>query len=112
MLQLHHGTPTPHAIAMADLSDFYLVEAGEVVKNDIYKAWLIQQREAGKIIILDNGAGIKEPVQWAVVRKVYDEIQPTYVVLPDTLYEKDKTLNACKKALEGMPHGGHSVWKT
>lgn len=103
MLRAHHGVPTPHAIPMAGLSDFFLVEAGEVIHNDIYKAWCVKQREKGVVIVLDNGAGIGEPVDWSIMKAAYDELQPTYTVLPDTLYDKQKTLDGAREALSHLP---------
>lgn len=93
MIRLAHILPSAYLSHLqTELKPFHLVLAHQVLKDDHYRAFYTQRRQAGDYILLDNSAfELGEAIDDDSLLQAIDMLQPHEVVLPDALGDATKT---------------------
>lgn len=98
-------SPTTLLESVQPFSDYHLILAHKVVYDRHYCDFYAQRSKEGDYIILDNGAvekgGRSVPLKTIVLAAVLTK--PDVVVLPDYLFDSDRTLDELENALRS-PH--------
>lgn len=71
---------------------YHMCLAQLVLKNNEYACFYQRMSEEGKYVIMDNGAAEGEELSEDDLIKAYKMINPSEIILPDTLMDKGKTL--------------------
>jgi len=94
-------SPTEFLNAVQPFSDYHLALTHRVIYDSKYQQFYAERSKAGDFIILDNSAVENEaksrPLKDIVLAAVL--IKPSVVVLPDYLFDSDKTLDELEDAL-------------
>ncbi len=90
--------PVPH-LQLAKDDRYHLCLAQILAKNAPYRDFFAAQAQEGKFVILDNGAaeGGCQPIE--LILEQADDINATELVLPDVIYDTNKTLDLSWNAL-------------
>lgn len=70
--------------------------------NKEYRKFFKEQKEKGAWITLDNGAGDHDLISEDVLFECMIDLKPNEVIPPDTLFDKDKTINALDNFIKRM----------
>ncbi len=94
-------SPTSLLEHVGPFSDYHLILTHKVIYERRYQDFYARRSKAGDYIILDNGAvekgGRSVPLKDIVLAAVLTK--PTVVVLPDYLFDSDRTLDELEDAL-------------
>jgi hypothetical protein len=91
--------PIPHLQDLAVRSDYHLVLAHLCLESREYLRFYQERREAGDFLMLDNGVIEKgSPIKEIEMALVIRELKPHEVVLPDFLFDSERTYKATKHA--------------
>jgi len=102
-------TPTPMLQEFATRSDYHLVLAHIYKEDAAYREFYKERVKAGDFVILDNSAyELQESVNVQVLLECALDLNPTAVFLPDSRFDKDRTIELAKQAKEVL--SGHG-WK-
>ena len=77
-----------------------------LVSNDEYRQFFADMAKSGKFVLMDNGAAEGSQLSTDKLFEAYEKIQPTEIVLPDTLYEPGSTIEKARKFLSEMDKRG------
>lgn len=93
--------PTQFLEQAQSFSDFHLILTHKVIYDRKYCEFYAQRSKAGDFVILDNSAAEKNarslPLKNIVLAAVLTK--PSVVILPDYLFDSDKTLDELENAL-------------
>lgn len=89
--------PTP-MLGMDKGDDYFMCLYQEVKSNPKYAEYFRRKVEEGHFVIMDNGAAEGENPSWEELLEVYPLVNPSEVVLPDVVYNKEETLRQTKEA--------------
>lgn len=94
-------SPTECLSGAQPYSDYHLVLTHKVIFDSKYQAFYRERSKAGDFIILDNSAlennARSRPLKDIVLAACL--IKPSVVVMPDTLFDSDRTLDELENAL-------------
>lgn len=94
-------SPTEYLNEVQPFSNYHLILTHKVIYDRKYQEFYAKRSKAGDYIILDNGAvekkGSSVPMKDIVTAGILTK--PTVVVLPDFLFDGDRTLNELETAL-------------
>lgn len=85
---------------LIDGRDFYMCLANIASKDQNYADFYKHQVEKGAFVLLDNGAAEADQMDLMTMWKVIQYINPTEVILSDSLLDCDETLRKSKQALD------------
>lgn len=71
---------------------YHMCLAHLVAESDEYANFYKMMSERGKFVLMDNGAAEGSQLAVPELLKMYERINPTEIVIPDTLCDKDSTL--------------------
>lgn len=100
--------PTRH-LGIEECNDYHLCLA-HLMKDEEYKAFFKRKAGEGCFVMMDNGVvetGVPMPIERLV--KIAKEVGVSEMVLPDSIYDHDKTLEMGKSALEYL-HEDKDMW--
>ena len=85
--------PTPVLETHGDISDYHMVLAPDLLKDEVYRSYYIERVSRGDTVILDNG--IAESVSLTIdeLDEAIDVLRPTYVVLQDIIFGGKSSLD-------------------
>lgn len=83
-------------------ADFHMSLYQEIMKKDEYAFFYREVRKAGKFVIMDNGAAEKVNPSWEELLHGYDTTNPTEIILPDVVGNKDETLRRTSAAYDAF----------
>lgn len=102
-------TPTPMLQQFATKSDYHLVLAHIYKEDAAYREFYKERVAAGDFVILDNSAyELQEAVNVQIILECAKDLNPTAVFLPDSRFDKDRTIALAREAKEVL--SGHG-WK-
>jgi len=94
-------SPTEFLHQVQPFSDYHLVLTHKVIFDSRYRDFYAKRSKAGDYLILDNSAAEKKgrsvPLKDVVLAAIL--IRPNVVVLPDYLFDSDRTLDELENAL-------------
>lgn len=102
-MEVAHIVPTNYLNPLKNTftSNFYMVLAHQVVEDSKYYNFFRKRREEGAFIILDNSAfEFGNAIDDKFLLKAISLISPSEFILPDVLFEKDKTIKRVKTFLK------------
>lgn len=79
-------------LELMELGDRIFVLAQLYLKSEKYRDFVKRQKELGKFITLDNGAGDFDLVTEEALFECVEDLLPNEVVAPDVLFDKEQTL--------------------
>lgn len=85
---------------LIDGRDFYMCLANIASKDENYCNFYANKVKEGKFVLLDNGSAEKDQMTLDIMWSVIEKINPTEVILNDSLLNCDETLEMGKQALE------------
>lgn len=65
---------------------------GSSIQSKLYTSFYRRMSEEGKYVLMDNGAAENSQLDFANLIKSYDLINPTEIILPDVLCDKNETM--------------------
>jgi len=89
--------PTP-LLGQEPATDYNMCLFHMVRDNEEYAKYFRTLRDQGKFVIMDNGAAEGVNPSPAELAAVYKKVQPSEIVLPDIVYDKEETLRRTKEA--------------
>lgn len=92
---------------LIDGRDFYMCLANIASKDKNYCDFYKKQVEKGAFVLLDNGAAEADQMDLQTMWSVIEKINPSEVILSDSLLNCDETLSKSKKALEFYKSKGY-----
>lgn len=100
-----------HIVPVSHLEDtvnnqYHMCLAHLVEENDEYAAHFAKMAVEGKFVLMDNGAAEGAQLKPEALFEMYEEIEPTEIVLPDTLYEPASTIQKSRAFLQMMQDRG------
>lgn len=99
-----HIVPVSH---LADTVDNqYHMCLAHLVSCTEYKEHFAEMAKRGKFVLMDNGAAEGSQLDFDKLFEMYEEINPTEIVLPDTLYESGSTIQKAREFLVEMERRG------
>ncbi|MBR6907718.1 hypothetical protein IKN40_04430 [bacterium] len=99
MTKISHIVSTD-LLDLIDGRDFYMCLANIASKNEDYCNFYKQQVEKGAFVLLDNGAAESDQMTLDVMLSVIKKINPTEVILNDSLSNCDETIERSLQALK------------
>ena len=94
-------SPVEFLYEVQPFSDYHLIQTYKVIYEPKYRDFYAQRSKAGDFVILDNGAveknGRSVPLKDIVLAAVLTK--PSLVILPDYLFDSDRTLDELENAL-------------
>lgn len=79
----------------------------ELIKDDEYMAFYKRMLAEGKFVMMDNGAAEGVNPTLDELLPIYDELQPSEIILPDVVGQKEETLRRTKEAYERLVDMGY-----
>lgn len=99
-----HIVPVSH---LADTEDMqYHMCLAHLVGNEQYKEHFAKMAKTGRFVMMDNGAAEGSQLQPERLLEMYEQINPTEIVLPDTLYEPGSTIQKSRNFLALLDERG------
>jgi len=99
--------PIPLLEKYATQSDFHMVLAHLVLESKEYAAFYRSRGELGDYLLLDNGVAEKGvPLPMEDIAAAANRVGANEIVLPDTLYDADRTLLGAAEALLWLKEEG------
>lgn len=99
-----------HIVPVSHLSDTvdnqYHMCLAHLVSCTEYKEHFVEMARRGKFVLMDNGAAEGSQLDFDKLFEMYEEINPTEIVLPDTLYESGSTIQKAREFLVEMERRG------
>lgn len=99
-----------HIVPVSHLSDTvnnqYHMCLAHLVECDEYRRHFRQMAERGRFVLMDNGAAEGSQLQPEKLIEMYEKINPTEIVLPDTLYEAGSTIQKSRNFLNLLQSKG------
>ena len=99
-----HIVPVPHLKDTKDLQ--YHMCLAHLVNNDEYREHFAKMAAEGRFVLMDNGAAEGSQLQAGALVEMYQQINPTEIVLPDTLYEPGSTIQKTRNFLMILDDSG------
>ena len=100
MIELAFEVPIPDLRTFAEHSDYELALAHLIVQNEEYRNFFIEQREKGKLVVLDNSAWeMGDAINVDLVIQAAKILQPQAVVAPD-YFDGIRTVKETKEFVE------------
>lgn len=79
----------------------YQMSLAHLIKQDFdYLMYYRRMVAAGRYVLMDNGAAENSQLSLDDLYDCWDQLRPSELVLPDTLCDKESTLNKTKKGIE------------
>lgn len=95
-----------HIVPVSHLQDTvnnqYHMCLAHLVEDETYKNHFKAMSKAGKFVLMDNGAAEGSQLNFDKLFEMYEEINPTEIVLPDTLLEMGSTIQKSRNFLAEM----------
>lgn len=99
-----HIVPVQH---LADTVDNqYHMCLAHLVDNDEYREHFAKMAKSGRFVLMDNGAAEGAQLQPEKLLEMYAYINPTEIVLPDTLYEPGSTIQKSRNFMAKLENRG------
>lgn len=99
-----HIVPISH---LADTVDNqYHMCLAHLVNNEKYAEHFAKMAASGRFVLMDNGAAEGSQLQPEQLLEMYEQINPTEIVLPDTLYEPGSTIQKSRNFLALLDERG------
>lgn len=99
-----------HIVPVQQLQDTsenqYHMCLAHLADNAEYAQFFANMAEKGKFVLMDNGAAEGSQLQSDVLLKMYEKVNPTEIVLPDTLYEAGSTIQKTRNFLQLLSSEG------
>lgn len=100
-----------HIVPVSHLSDtvdnqYHMCLAHLVKESDEYAAHFARVAAGGKFVLMDNGAAEGAQLRPEALFEMYEEVGPTEIVLPDTLFEPASTIQKSRAFLQMMQDRG------
>lgn len=92
-----HIVPVSHLEDTVDMQ--YHMCLAHLVKNEEYRKHFAEMAAQGRFVLMDNGAAEGAQLKPDVLLEMYRKINPTEIVLPDTLYEMGSTVQKTRAFL-------------
>ena len=93
-MKLAHIVPTSY-LDKFDLitnSDFHMVLAHQVLKDELYASFFFEQSKKSKYVLLGNSAfEFGDAIDDLILTKAIEKINPTEFILPDVLFDSEST---------------------
>lgn len=99
-----HIVPVSHLEDTVNLQ--YHMCLAHLVNNDEYREHFAKMAKEGRFVLMDNGAAEGSQLQPDKLFAMYEQIHPTEIVLPDTLYEPGSTIQKSREFLVEMERRG------
>lgn len=99
-----HIVPVTHLQDTAN--DQYHMCLAHLVADDRYREHFAKLSANGKFVLMDNGAAEGAQLPFGKLLEMYEQIQPTEIVLPDTLYEPGSTIQKTRNFLKMLDDRG------
>lgn len=97
-----------HIVPVAHLEDTvenqYHMCLAHLIKNEAYQNHFRRMSELGRFVLMDNGAAEGAQLQPDALIETYEKINPSEIVLPDSLFEAGSTIQKSRnfmKMLQG-----------
>lgn len=99
-----HIVPVQH---LGDTEDMqYHMCLAHLVGNEEYRKHFAKMAANGRFVLMDNGAAEGSQLQPEQLLEMYEQINPTEIVLPDTLYEPGSTIQKSRNFLSLLDERG------
>ena len=99
-----------HIVPVIHLNDImdnqYHMCLAHLVGCEDYKQFYANAASHGKFVLMDNGAAEGSQLDFDKLFEMYEQIKPTEIVLPDTLYEPGSTIQKSRAFLLEMQDRG------
>lgn len=92
---------------LIDGRDFYMCLANIASKDEHYRDFYKKQVEKGAFVLLDNGAAEKDQMDLDTMWSVIEHINPTEVILSDSLMNCEETIKRSTEALNFYKEKGY-----
>lgn len=79
----------------------------ELVKRDEYMEFYKRMLAEGKFVMVDNGAAEGVNPGCMELMPIYDELQPSEIILPDVVGDKEETLHRTREAYQILTAKGY-----
>lgn len=99
-----HIVPVSHLADTVDMQ--YHMCLAHLVDNPEYKAHFAKMSAEGRFVLMDNGAAEGAQLSPPLLVDMYEEIGPTEIVLPDTLYEPGSTIQKSRNFMRVLDEAG------
>ena len=87
------------------ISDYMFVLLHKILEDEQYANTVLDFSDHGEIIYLDNSCfELGESLDNELLHEWYLRIEPEYVILPDVLGDKDKTIQRTMEFVKSYPH--------
>lgn len=96
--KLAHILPRDLLYLTAD-NQYHMCLAHLIISDKEYLAFYRRMVAAGRYVLMDNGAAENSQLSLEDLYKCWNELRPTELVLPDTLCDKDSTLEKTRDAV-------------
>lgn len=97
--------PTP-LLGQEHSNDYNMCLYHIVRDNPTYANYFKKLREEGKFVIMDNGAAEGVNPTHEELMEVYGLVEPSEIVLPDVVYDKEETLKRTEEAYRAFTQAG------
>ena len=98
--RIAHIVPLVHLKDTAD--NQYHMCLAHLVSCTEYREHFAEMARKGKFVLMDNGAAEGSQLGFDNLFEMYEQINPTEIVLPDTLYEPGSTIQKTRSFLNEM----------
>ncbi len=99
-----------HIVPVSHLADTvgnqYHMCLAHLVECTEYREHFAEMARKGRFVLMDNGAAEGSQLSFDKLFEMYEQINPTEIVLPDTLYEPGSTIEKTRKFLVEMDNRG------
>lgn len=99
-----------HIVPVSHLKDTennqYHMCLAHLIEDEMYRNHFAAMSRQGKFVLMDNGAAEGAQLQPDKLFKTYEEINPSEIVLPDTLYEAGSTIQKTRNFLKLLQDNG------
>ena len=91
----------PRDLLYVTVGNQYHMSLAHLIKSDAdYRNFYRRMVASGRYVIMDNGAAENAQLDIKDLYECWRAVRPTELVLPDTLYDKDSTLEKARSAIE------------
>ena len=94
-------------LKMIDNREFYMCLANIASKDENYLNFYKEKVEQGKFVLLDNGAAESDQMTLDIMWSVIEKINPSEVILNDSLLDTEQTIEKSKEALQFYEEKGY-----
>lgn len=88
-------------------NDYHMCLAHLVLQSPEYRDFYRRMSDEGKYVIVDNGAAEDQVLDYDDLITVYNMINPTEIILPDVLFDRDQTINRTMEFITNYDLSGY-----